>query len=61
MTDLEAALRRLAELGLGGTPRRVTVSGIKMAVVVDPDGVQVELVDTGAAANLDRMTQRQQS
>jgi len=27
-----------------------------MAVVRDPDGVLVELVDTGASANLERLT-----
>ena len=27
-----------------------------MAVVVDPDGVQVELIDDGAAGNLERLT-----
>lgn len=57
MTDLEAALDRLDALGLGGTPRRTTVSGVAMAVVIDPDGVQVELVDSGAEANLEQMTQ----
>lgn len=56
ITDLTAALERLAALGLGGTPRRIDVAGIAMAVVVDPDGVLVELVDSGAAANLDRLT-----
>jgi glyoxylase I family protein len=56
MTDLDAALDRLAALGLGGTPRRIEVSGVAMAVVVDPDGVQVELVDTAASRNLDRLT-----
>ena len=53
--DVEAALDRLARLGLGGPPRRVTVSGVGMAVVRDPDGVQVELVDSGATANLERL------
>jgi glyoxylase I family protein len=56
MVDVEAALERLATLGLGGRPRRIEVSGIAMAVVHDPDGVQVELVDTGASANLERLT-----
>ncbi len=42
--DLEAALRRLADLELGGTPRRITVSGVSMAVVRDPNGVRVELI-----------------
>ncbi|MEO7428473.1 MAG: VOC family protein [Acidimicrobiales bacterium] len=58
MTDITAALERLAALGLGGPPRRVEVSGIAMAVVSDPDGVLVELVDSGAAANLDRLRAR---
>lgn len=56
MTDVGAVLDRLARLGLGGTPRRIEVSGIAMAVVVDPDGVLVELVDSGATANLGRIT-----
>jgi len=55
MTDVDAALARLADLGLGGAPRRTTVFGVKMAVVVDPNGVQVELVDTPATDNLERM------
>ena len=58
ITDVESALARLAALGLGGTPRRVVVSGVAMAVVRDPDGVAVELVDTGAAANLERFAPR---
>ena len=28
-----------------------------MAVVTDPDGVLVELIDTAAAANLDRLAE----
>lgn len=56
MTDLDAALARLRELGLGGTPRRIEVAGVAMAVVVDPDGVAVELVDTPAVRNLEQMT-----
>ena len=61
ITDLSAALARLEELGLGGEPRRIEVAGVAMAVVVDPDGVAVELVDSGAAANLERMTDRRPS
>jgi catechol 2,3-dioxygenase-like lactoylglutathione lyase family enzyme len=53
---LDATLDRLAELGLGGDPRRIEVHGVAMAVVLDPDGVPVELIDTGAAADLDRLT-----
>jgi catechol 2,3-dioxygenase-like lactoylglutathione lyase family enzyme len=56
MTDLHAALDRLAALELGGTPRRIEVAGIAMAVVTDPDGVLVELVDSGAVRNLERIT-----
>ncbi len=58
MTDVDAALARLAALDLGGEPRRVEVSGLSMAVVRDPDGVLVELVDDRASANLGRMAAR---
>ena len=43
-TDVDATLDRLAALGLGGPPRRTTVSGVAMAVVRDPNGVRVELI-----------------
>jgi len=56
MTDVDTVLGRLDALGLGGVPRRVEVSGVSMAVVVDPDGVLVELVDVGASAALQRLT-----
>ena len=56
MTDVEATLTKLQDLGLGGTPRRVEVSGVAMAVVSDPDGVLVELIDTAATSNLDRLS-----
>ncbi len=56
VTDLTAALDRLAALGLGGEPRRIEVAGIAMAVVTDPDGVLVELVDARASANLEHLT-----
>jgi catechol 2,3-dioxygenase-like lactoylglutathione lyase family enzyme len=58
ITDVAAALNRLATLGLGGTPRQVEVSGVAMAVVHDPDGVLVELVDSGASTNLERLAPR---
>lgn len=61
MTDLDATLERLAAIGLGGTQRRIDVAGVAMAVVTDPDGVLVELVDTGAQANLERLTGRGQT
>ena len=57
-TDLDAALDRLRDLDLGGTPRRIDVMGVAMAVVVDPDGVQVELVDNAAARNLAALTEK---
>jgi glyoxylase I family protein len=56
ITDLDAALSRLASLGLGGTSRRIEVAGVGLAVVTDPDGVRVELVDSGARANLAHLT-----
>jgi catechol 2,3-dioxygenase-like lactoylglutathione lyase family enzyme len=56
ITDLDAALGRLASLSLGGTPGRIEVAGVGLAVVTDPDGVRVELVDSGARANLAHLT-----
>jgi glyoxylase I family protein len=45
-TRVEPTLSRLASLGLGGTPTRITLSvGTQMAVVHDPNGVAVELID----------------
>lgn len=44
--DVAATLARLADLGLGGTPRRMpTPGGRVVATVVDPDGTTVELLD----------------
>jgi glyoxylase I family protein len=54
-TDVAAAIERLAALALGGEPRSIEAHGVAMAVVVDPDGVLVELVDTDAARNLDEL------
>jgi glyoxylase I family protein len=56
MTNVESALARLADLGLGGTPRRISNHGVAIAVVVAPDGTAVELIDDPAAANLDALT-----
>lgn len=47
--DTDATLARLADLGLGGEPRRIEVPGpdatsVVMATVHDPDGVLVELI-----------------
>jgi catechol 2,3-dioxygenase-like lactoylglutathione lyase family enzyme len=41
---VEETLQRLASLGLGGPPRRLAGPDGLAAVVVDPDGVMVELV-----------------
>jgi catechol 2,3-dioxygenase-like lactoylglutathione lyase family enzyme len=54
--DLNDVLPRLAALGVGGRPRIVAVSGVRLAVVHDPNGVRVELMDTAAGANLARLT-----
>jgi len=56
MTDVDATLARLSSLRLGGDPRRISVSGVRMCTVVDPDGVLVELVDSAATRNLERLT-----
>ncbi len=55
-TDVTAALERLSALGSGGEARRIEVSGVQMAVVSDPDGVLVELVDSAAASNLEKLS-----
>ncbi|MDQ6696300.1 MAG: VOC family protein [Actinomycetota bacterium] len=43
--DVEVTLARLAELGLGGDPRRISAYGVTMVVVREPSGVRVELID----------------
>ena len=51
--DVAATLERLAALGLGGEPRRVSMPGgdkpVVMATVRDPDGVLVELIGLGGS------------
>ena len=47
--DVDETLARLADLGLGGEPRRIEVQGmagqhVPMATVRDPDGVIIELI-----------------
>ncbi|MGO8863579.1 MAG: VOC family protein [Acidimicrobiales bacterium] len=45
---IEPTLARLASTGLGGTPARISLDGgVQMAVVHDPNGVTVELIDLG--------------
>jgi catechol 2,3-dioxygenase-like lactoylglutathione lyase family enzyme len=56
MADVNRILERLDTLGLGGAPRRISAQGVAMAVVVDPDGVMVELVDISAMGNLEQLT-----
>ena len=47
-TDIEAALERMAALGFGGAESRIELDvGVKMAVLLDPNGVRVELIDLG--------------
>jgi glyoxylase I family protein len=51
--DVDATLARLAELGLGGEPRRISQpapggTSVSMATVRDPDGVLIELIGVGA-------------
>jgi len=53
LTDLDATLARLADLGLGGTPTVAAVSGVRLAVVHDPNGVAVELMDDVARQGLE--------
>jgi glyoxylase I family protein len=52
--DLDEVLPRLVALGVGGEPRVISVSSVRLAVVHDPNGVRVELMDRGAQANLTR-------
>jgi catechol 2,3-dioxygenase-like lactoylglutathione lyase family enzyme len=45
--QIEPTLARLASLGLGGSPARISLDDVQMAVVRDPNGVRVELIDLG--------------
>jgi hypothetical protein len=40
--------------------RRIEASGVAMATLVDPDGVVVELIDTAAAPNLNRIVRTEE-
>lgn len=47
-TDIEGVVARLSAMGFEGPRRRITLPvGVKMAVVDDPNGVKVELIDLG--------------
>ncbi len=50
--DLDTVLRRLAALGVGGEPTVAPVGPVRLAVVRDPNGVWVELMDDVARRNL---------
>jgi len=51
--DLDQVLPRLATLGVGGEPTVRPVGPVRLAVVQDPNGVTVELMDTAARQDLD--------
>jgi len=54
--DLDEVLPRCAGLGVGGEPRVVTVDGVRLAVIADPNGVMVELMDSPARAGIEHVT-----
>jgi catechol 2,3-dioxygenase-like lactoylglutathione lyase family enzyme len=54
--DLDDVLPRLAALGVGSEPVVRAVGPVRLAVVHDPNGVKVELMDTPARANLASMS-----
>jgi glyoxylase I family protein len=50
VVPVDATLARLKDLGLGGEPRIMpTPTGALSAMVVDPDGVMVELLDNAVS------------
>jgi glyoxylase I family protein len=54
--DLDEVLPRLAVLGVGGEAKVADLGPTRLAVVHDPDGVRVELMDTAAQSTLERLT-----
>jgi catechol 2,3-dioxygenase-like lactoylglutathione lyase family enzyme len=50
--DLDAVLPRLARLEVGGDPVVAAVSGVRLGIVHDPNGVRVELMDDVARTGL---------
>ncbi len=54
--DLDEVLPRLAALGVGGEAKVADLGPTRLAVVYDPDGVRVELMDTAAQSTLERLT-----
>jgi catechol 2,3-dioxygenase-like lactoylglutathione lyase family enzyme len=57
--DLDAVLPRLARLGVGGDPVVAAVSGVRLGIVHDPNGVRVELMDDVARSSLAALSQGQ--
>jgi glyoxylase I family protein len=53
--DLDQVLPRLASLGVGGEATIRPVGPVRLAVVRDPNGVTVELMDSTARQNLDAL------
>jgi glyoxylase I family protein len=47
--DIEASLAKLTELGLAHDVRRISLHGVNVVSVRDPNGVLVELVDAATA------------
>jgi glyoxylase I family protein len=56
--DLDTILPRLAALAVGGEPIVAAVGGVRLAVVRDPNGVRVELMDDVARRNLAALADR---
>jgi glyoxylase I family protein len=54
--DLDEVLPRLAALDIGGEIKVADLGPTRLAVVYDPDGVRVELMDTAARSTLDGLT-----
>jgi catechol 2,3-dioxygenase-like lactoylglutathione lyase family enzyme len=54
--DLDEILPRLDALGVGGQPTVSAVGPVRLVVVHDPNGVQVELMDIAARSNLAAMS-----
>jgi glyoxylase I family protein len=57
--DLDQVLPRLASLGVGGEATVRPVGPVRLAVLQDPNGVTVELMDTAARQNLHALTGEQ--
>ena len=53
--DLDEVLPRLAALGVGGEAKVADMGHARLAVVYDPDGMRVELMDTAAQSTLERL------